>query len=205
MIRVLDARFFTTATEPHQYPKPAFPEVAFAGRSNVGKSSMINTLCGRRKLVRVSNTPGRTRTLNFFDVDLEIEKKKRTLRLCDLPGYGYAKASKQDRDIWRKMISAYLEGRTALKAVVAIVDGEIGAQDSDRQMIEYLDGSPAQVLVAATKIDRVAKSKWYGRRQKISEELGVPIEAVVPFSSTERLGVDEVWDRLVGVTVSRPS
>src|SRR5689334_7900573 len=114
MIRVLDARFFTTATEPRQYPKPAFPEVAFAGRSNVGKSSMINTLCGRRKLVRVSNTPGRTRTLNFFDVDLEVDKKKKTLRLCDLPGYGYAKASKGDRDDWRHMISTYLEARSVL-------------------------------------------------------------------------------------------
>jgi len=202
VIRVLDARFFTTATEPHQYPKPAFPEVAFAGRSNVGKSSMINTLCSRRKLVRVSNTPGRTRTLNFFDVDLEVDKKKRTLRLCDLPGYGYAKASKADREAWREMISEYLEGRSALKAVVAIVDAEVGAQESDVQMIDYLsqaDG-PA-VLVAATKIDRVAKSKWFGRRQKIAQELQVPLEAVVPFSSTERIGVDAVWDRLVGAMV----
>ncbi len=203
MIRVLDARFFTTATQPSQYPKPAFPEIAFAGRSNVGKSSMINTLCGRRKLVRVSNTPGRTRTLNFFDVDLEVEKKKRTLRLCDLPGYGYAKASKADRSDWQDMIQAYLEGRDALKAVVAIVDAEVGAQASDVQMIEYLaqtDGP--QVLVAATKIDRVAKSKWYGRRQKIAEALQVPLEAVVGFSSTERIGFDAVWDRLLGATVA---
>lgn len=202
MIRVLDARFFTTATEPHQYPKPAFPEVAFAGRSNVGKSSMINALCGRRKLVRVSNTPGRTRTLNFFDVDLEIEKRKKTLRLCDLPGYGYAKASKQDRDIWRKMISVYLEHRAPLRAIVAIVDADIGAQESDQQMIDYLSSvSGPAVLVAATKIDKVAKSKWFGRRQKIAEALQVPLEAVVPFSSTEPYGVGGVWDRLVGATL----
>ncbi len=204
MIRVLDARFFTTATEPKQYPKPAFPEVAFAGRSNVGKSSMINALCGRRKLVRVSNTPGRTRTLNFFDVDLEIDKKKRTIRLCDLPGYGYAKASKVDRDAWRKMISAYLEGREPLRAVVAIVDGEIGAQDSDVQMIEYLAEVAPRVLVAATKIDRVPKSKWFGRRQKIAEALQVPLEAVVPVSSTDHIGLDAVWDRLVGATLAPP-
>lgn len=204
MIRVLDARFLTTATEPKQYPKPAFPEVAFAGRSNVGKSSMINALCGRRKLVRVSNTPGRTRTLNFFDVDLEIDKKKRTFRLCDLPGYGYAKASKVDRDAWRKMISAYLEGREPLRAVVAIVDGEIGAQDSDIQMIEYLAEVAPKVLVAATKIDRVPKSKWFGRRQKIAEALQVPIEAVVAVSSTDHIGLDAVWDRLVGATLAPP-
>ncbi|MBK7858649.1 MAG: YihA family ribosome biogenesis GTP-binding protein [Archangiaceae bacterium] len=205
MIRVLDARFFTTATQAHQYPKPAFPEVAFAGRSNVGKSSMINALCGRKKLVRVSNTPGRTRTLNFFDVDLEVEKKKRTLRLCDLPGYGYAKASKTDRDQWRKMISEYLDERSVLKAVVAIVDAEIGAQDSDIQMIEYLSAgnSAAQILVVATKIDRVAKSKWFGRRQKISEALQVPLEAVVAFSSTERHGIDTVWDRLLAAAAAK--
>lgn len=204
MIRVLDAQFFTTATQPHQYPKPAFPEVAFAGRSNVGKSSLINALCGRRKLVRVSNTPGRTQTLNFFDVDLEIDKKKRTVRLCDLPGYGYAKASKTDRDIWRKMISTYLEGRVVLKAVVAIVDGEIGAQDSDVQMIEYLSEGGAQILIAATKIDRVAKSKWFGARQKIAATLQVPLEAVVAVSSTEKIGLDAVWDRLVGATLAAP-
>ena len=204
MIRVLDARFLTTATEAHQYPKPAFPEVAFAGRSNVGKSSMINTLAGRRKLVRVSNTPGRTRTLNFFDVDLEVDKKKRTVRLCDLPGYGYAKASKTDRDAWRKMISTYLLGRAVLKAVVSIVDAEVGALESDVQMIDYLsEASGPAVLVAATKIDRVAKSKWFGRRQKIAETLRVPLEAVVPFSSTDRIGVDAVWDRLVGATLTR--
>jgi GTP-binding protein len=202
VIRVIDARFFTTATEPHQYPKPTFPEVAFAGRSNVGKSSMINSLCGRKKLVRVSNTPGRTQTLNFFDVDLEVDKRKKTIRLCDLPGYGYAKASKADRDAWQQMISRYLEGRTALRAVVAIVDAEVGAQGSDVQMIEYLaavDG--LKVLVAATKIDRVARSKWFGRRQKIAEALQVPLEAVVAFSATERHGVDGVWDRLVGAVV----
>ena len=204
MIRVLDARFFTTATEAHQYPKPVFPEVAFAGRSNVGKSSMINALCKRKKLVRVSNTPGRTQTLNFFDVDLEIEKKKRTIRLCDLPGYGYAKASKTDRDVWRKMISRYLETRSVLKAVVAIVDGEIGAQESDVQMIEYLSQAGPQILVAATKIDRVAKSKWFGVRQKISQTLQVPLEAVVTVSSTEKLGLDGVWDRLVGATFAPP-
>jgi GTP-binding protein len=204
MIRVLDARFFTTATEPKQYPKPAFPEFAFAGRSNVGKSSMINALCGRRKLVRVSNTPGRTRTLNFFDVDLEIDKKKRTFRLCDLPGYGYAKASKVDRDAWRKMISSYLEQREPLRAVVAIVDGEIGAQDSDVQMIEYLAEVAPKVLVAATKIDRVPKSKWFGRRQKIAQALQVPLEAVVPVSSTDHIGLDAVWDRLVGATLPQP-
>jgi GTP-binding protein len=201
MIRVLDARFLTTATNASQYPKPTLPEVAFAGRSNVGKSSMINTLCARKKLVRVSNTPGRTRTLNFFDVDLEVDKRKRTLRLCDLPGYGYAKASKADREGWRNMINEYLTQRPALVAVVAIVDGEIGPMESDRQLLGFLSEASPRILVAATKLDRVPKSKRAGQLQKVTQGLEVPAEAVVGFSAVEKLGVESVWDRLVGATL----
>jgi GTP-binding protein len=201
MIRVLDARFLTTATKGSQYPKPTLPEVAFAGRSNVGKSSMINTLVNRKKLVRVSNTPGRTRTLNFFDVDLEVDKRKRSLRLCDLPGYGYAKASKADRDDWRQMINEYLTQRPALVAVVAIVDGEIGPLDSDRQLIGFLSEASPRILVAATKLDRVPKTKRAGQLQKVTQGLEVPAEAVVGFSAVERMGVEAVWDRLVGATL----
>jgi GTP-binding protein len=202
MIRVLDARFLTTATNLEQCPKPSLPEIAFAGRSNVGKSSMINTLCGRKKLVRVSNTPGRTRTLNFFDVDLEVDKKrKRTFRLCDLPGYGYAKASKSERHQWQAMISDYLTKRSALVAVVAIVDAEVGPLDSDRALLGFLSEAPAGVLVAATKLDRVPTSKRAGRLSVVTQGLDVPAEAVVGFSAVERLGVDAVWDRLVGATL----
>jgi GTP-binding protein len=201
MIRVLDARFLTTATNASQYPKPTLPEIAFAGRSNVGKSSMINTLCARKKLVRVSNTPGRTRTLNFFDVDLEVDKRKRTLRLCDLPGYGYAKASKADREGWRNMINEYLTARPALAAVVAIVDGEIGPMESDRQLLGFLSEASPRILVAATKLDRVPKSKRAGQLQKVTQGLEVPAEAVVGFSAVEKLGVESVWDRLVGATL----
>ena len=118
-MRVVDARFVTTAVAPEGYPRGDLPEVAFVGRSNVGKSSMINTLAGRKKLVRVSNTPGRTRTLNFFEVDLELAPGQRTrVRFADLPGYGYAKVSKAERESWEEMITSYLEGRPALKAVV---------------------------------------------------------------------------------------
>ena len=115
MIRVLDARFLTTAVEEGGWPPADTPEIAFVGRSNVGKSSMINTLTGRRKLVRVSNTPGRTRTLNFFDVVLERGEARRTVRLADLPGYGYAKVSKTERLGWDQMITGYLQRRTALR------------------------------------------------------------------------------------------
>jgi GTP-binding protein len=204
MIRVLEARFITSATTLDQCPKPWLPEVAFAGRSNVGKSSMINTLCARKKLVRVSNTPGRTRLLNFFDVDLEVDKKKRSVRLCDLPGYGYAKASKVERDQWQGMISEYLTNRPVLVAVVAIVDGEVGALDSDRQLISFLSQASPQILVVATKLDRVPKTKRALQAQRVAEGLDVPAEAVVGFSAVEKLGVDAVWDRLVGATLRHP-
>ncbi|MGQ0506107.1 MAG: ribosome biogenesis GTP-binding protein YihA/YsxC [Myxococcaceae bacterium] len=200
MIQVLDARFVATAVDPAGYPKGELPEVAFVGRSNVGKSSMINTLAARRKLVRVSNTPGRTKTLNFFEVDLSQDKVKRTLRLADLPGYGFAKASKTERAQWKTMIDAYLSERKLLKAVVSIVDGEIGPSEEDRQMIDYLQEKDRRILVVATKIDRLTKARRKPQVQKIARDLEVPLEVVVPFSSTDKIGVDEVWEALLSVT-----
>jgi GTP-binding protein len=197
VIKILDARFVITAVSPDQYPKQEHPELAFVGRSNVGKSSMINTLAQRKKLVRVSNTPGRTKTLNFFDIDLEQDGKKRTVRLTDLPGYGFAKAAKSERASWKKMIDSYLEKREGLSAVVSIIDGEVGPTEEDHQMIEYLTEQEPKILVVATKIDRLVKSKRKPRLDALAEELGIPREVIFPFSATEKLGVDEVWDALL--------
>jgi GTP-binding protein len=193
MIKVLDAQFVTTATKPEQYPREPLPEVAFVGRSNVGKSSMINTLAQRKKLVRVSNTPGRTRTLNFFDITVEHRAKKRVIRLCDLPGYGFAKASKAEREQWSVMIETYLRERHTLKLVVSIIDGEIGPSTDDVQMLDVLQEMPPKILVAATKIDRLAKTKRAGRVAALSKQLDLPAGVLVGFSATERIGVDEVW------------
>jgi GTP-binding protein len=203
VIHVLDARFVITAVEPKGYPSADVPEIAFVGRSNVGKSSMINTLAQRRKLVRVSNTPGRTRTLNFFDVDLELGKQRRTVRLADLPGYGFAKASKAERTAWEKMITRYLTERASLKAVVAIVDGEVGPSGDDAKMIDYLLDAERQILVVATKIDRIAKAHRKPRLREISEALEVPAETVLAFSAKEPIGHDEVWETLLDVTYPR--
>jgi GTP-binding protein len=199
VIKVLDARFVTTGTEPKHYPKEPTPEVAFVGRSNVGKSSMINTLANRRKLVRVSNTPGRTRTLNFFDIDLEWKAAKQTIRLADLPGYGFAKVSKSERQAWQKMIETYLKERKPLKVVVSIVDAEIGPTEDDVGMIDWLADTSPRVMVVATKIDRIPKAKRKPALKDISQKLDVPLEAVLPFSSTDKLGLDEVWEALCGV------
>ncbi|WP_257456415.1 ribosome biogenesis GTP-binding protein YihA/YsxC [Archangium lipolyticum] len=198
MIKILDARFLTTAVEPKGYPAGvATPEVAFVGRSNVGKSSMINALAGRKKLVRVSNTPGRTRTINFFDVDVEGEGKRHTVRFADLPGYGFAKVSKTERASWQSMITTYLEKRRDLKVVVSIIDAEVGPTSDDFQTLDYLQEAKRPILVVATKIDRLPKARRKPRLQALAEELSLPREAVLAFSATEKLGLDEVWDALL--------
>lgn len=200
MIKILDARFITTAVEPKGYPTSLAPEVAFVGRSNVGKSSMINALTARKKLVRVSNTPGRTRALNFFDVDVERDGKKHLVRFADLPGYGFAKVSKTERSDWQKMITTYLEKRRDLKAVVSIIDAEVGPTSDDFQTLDYLQEAKRPILVVATKIDRLPKARRKPRLNDLSEQLSLPREAVLAFSSTDKLGVDEVWDALLNVT-----
>jgi GTP-binding protein len=196
VIRVLDARFLTTAVEESGWPAGDVPEVAFVGRSNVGKSSMINALTGRRKLVRVSGTPGRTRTLNFFEVVLDRDGERRTVRLADLPGYGFARVSRAERAGWERMITTYLQRRRALRGVVAIVDAEVGATEDDVRTLAYLVEAGRRVLVAATKLDRVGKSHRKPRLAATAKRLSVPRDTVVGFSATEKLGVPEVWESL---------
>ncbi|MBJ6764309.1 YihA family ribosome biogenesis GTP-binding protein [Myxococcaceae bacterium JPH2] len=197
MIKILDARFVTTAVELKGLPTDHAAEVAFVGRSNVGKSSMINTLTQRKKLVRVSNTPGRTRTLNFFDVDLERDGVRHTVRLADLPGYGFAKASKTDKAQWQQMITSYLQNRHRLEVVVSIIDAEVGPTEDDLLTLDYLQAHSRRILVVATKVDRLTKAQRKPRLHALAEQLALPREAVMPFSSTERLGVDEVWGTLL--------
>jgi GTP-binding protein len=195
--RVLSADFLTTATEPRGYPNTPAPEIAFVGRSNVGKSSMINKLSMRKKLVRVSNTPGRTKTLNFFDVHLEHKGKSRTVRLCDLPGYGFAKASKSERAQWQSMISTYLETRRDLKVIVCIIDAEVGPTSDDLKMLDYLVNQKPKLLVAATKIDRLNLARRKPRILELQRTLELPEGAVVGFSSHEEIGRGEMWDILL--------
>ncbi|XXF75536.1 ribosome biogenesis GTP-binding protein YihA/YsxC [Myxococcaceae bacterium GXIMD 01537] len=197
MIRVLDAQFVTTAVEPKGYPTGHGAEVAFVGRSNVGKSSMINALTGRKKLVRVSNTPGRTRTLNFFDVDLERGGKRHRVRLADLPGYGFAKASKADKAQWETMITTYLEKRHHLEVVVSIIDAEVGPTPDDLATLDYLQAHKRRVMVVATKMDKLPKAKRKPRLSELAQQMSLPLEAVLPFSAVEKLGVEETWAALL--------
>lgn len=198
-IKVLSAEFVTTATKLEEYPRHPLPEVAFVGRSNVGKSSMINALAHRKKLVRVSHTPGRTKTLNFFDVTLEHRAKKRVLRLCDLPGYGFAKVSKAERLQWDKMIDVYLANRHTLKVVVTIIDAEVGPTSDDLEMLDFLQDKPPRILVVATKLDRLGKAARKPKLDAIRKQLELPENSLLGFSAHENLGHDDVWRTLLGI------
>ncbi len=202
-IRPVEARFVTTAVGPEGYPTGGTPEIAFVGRSNVGKSSMINTLSGRKKLVRVSNTPGRTRTLNFFDVDLVRGDVRRSVRFADLPGYGFAKVQKTQRATWEEMITSYLERREELRGVVSIIDAEVGPTPDDVRTLGYLRRAGRPTLVVATKLDRLAKARRRPKLRAIAQTLGVEPEWVLGFSATEKLGLTEVLEAVWELTGMR--
>lgn len=202
-MHILDARFVASASQQAQYPPANWPEIAFVGRSNVGKSSMINSLMRRTKMVRVSNTPGRTRTLNFFDVDFEHAVSRKTIRVCDLPGYGFAKVSKDERDQWKKMIERYLVTRPSLRVVVLVIDGEIGPTPRDEAMASFLQEAPPKILVVATKMDRVGKNRRRGLIDAAAKTLALPKEAVLGFSATDGTGWEDVWKALRGHATER--
>jgi GTP-binding protein len=145
-----------SASDPRGFPRPDLPELAFAGRSNVGKSSLLNALVGVPGLARTSNTPGRTRLVNWFRVE---PPQGKPLAFVDLPGYGYAKVAKSERAAWQPLVEAYLERREVLRAVLVLVDARRGGEAEEAELLEYLTGAgvPAQVIL--TKADKLAKAK----------------------------------------------
>ncbi len=197
-LQVVSAEFARTATRPEEWPRGPVPELAFVGRSNVGKSSMLNALTRRKGLARVSNTPGRTRALQFFDVAYRPTPaaRPRTVRFCDLPGYGYAKVSKAERDRWAAMIEDYLRGRDVLRAVVLIVDARHAPAESDHDALAFLRATGRRVLVAATKMDKLAKTRRGAALRAVEEALGIPRGEAVPFSAIEGTGADALWLRI---------
>jgi GTP-binding protein len=201
MKRVVEAEFLKTATRRAEWPAEQLPEIAFVGRSNVGKSSMLNALAHRDGLARVSSTPGRTQALQFFRVLRRDSPaaRPRPLRFCDLPGYGFAKVSKAERDRWAAMIEEYLRERDALMAVVLIVDARHEPTESDREALAFLAAHGREVLVAATKIDKVVKSRRFAAVRAIAQGLGIGQEGVVPFSAVEGTGTDALWTRIAAL------
>jgi GTP-binding protein len=193
-MRVREARFLKSAEAKAHWPPDDRPEVAIGGRSNVGKSSLINALTGRKALARVSSTPGRTRHLNFMDVTLGVPPGATVdLRLCDLPGYGFARAPKTERRRWGPMIEQYIETRARLALVIHIVDSRHPPTDLDLQMVAWLDGLGRRALVVATKIDKIGKGRRGAVLQGLRRDLGVD---VVAFSAVTGEGRDGVWERV---------
>lgn len=199
-MKVLAADFVTTAVNPSGWPPADPPEIAFVGRSNVGKSSMLNRLSGRKAIARVSGTPGRTRALNFFDVTVGLGRRKQVVRFCDLPGYGFAKVSKTERAQWVQMIEGYLRERESLKAVVVIVDGKVGPTQDDVDMLHWLEETGRRPIVVATKMDRMPKAHRAGRLRQIEAQLQMVPRTLTGFSSEEAIGKEDVWARILEAT-----
>jgi GTP-binding protein len=173
-------------------PDANLPEVAFAGRSNVGKSSLINKLIRRKKFARVSNTPGRTREINFFAVNAQFV-------LADLPGYGYAKVSKERKAAWRPLIEGYLKRSPSLRGVVLLLDVRRYPTDDDLQMLEFLAELGTPTIIVATKIDKLKRAERQARFGALAREAGVELEQLIPFSAINSEGRDELAEAIVGL------
>lgn len=188
-MQVNTAEFVKSATAPEHYPPPDRPEVAFGGRSNVGKSSLINTLLNRRKLVKVSGRPGHTQLINFFNVNDE-------LYAVDLPGYGFAKVPEDVKAKWGPMIEDYLAHRPNLRALVVIMDLRRGPRNEDIQLIEAAPHFGIQPILVFTKADKLAKQKRDKQVRKIAGEFGIEPRDLIVFSSLDKTGVDPLWKRI---------
>ena len=190
-MRVL-ARFLMAASDVGQFPVPALPEVAFLGRSNVGKSSVINSLLGT-KIAKTSSTPGRTRSINFFEVRW-AGKPAPELIFTDLPGYGFARIAREVSARWPEFIEPYLKGRPNLSLCLALIDVNIPAQESDQQLVEFLENSGRTFLVVATKADRLSGNQLQNSLRAMRERF--PSVTIVPFSARTGAGRNELWQAI---------
>jgi len=187
----MEVTFVKSAYRESHYPPPDRPEVAFAGRSNVGKSSLINTLVHRRGLAKTSATPGRTQALNFFSVADRFY-------LVDLPGYGYAVASREAKKSWQRMIEIYLSHRDNLRAVVVILDIRRDPSKGDVELIQWLKEYRRKVILVLTKSDKLSRHQVISRAQSIGEELkGISEDLPTVFSAKTRQGGEEIWGKII--------
>jgi len=193
-----ECRFFYAAQRLDQLPEPGLPEVAFAGRSNVGKSTLINALTGRKSLARASNTPGRTRQLNFFDLGSR-------LTLVDMPGYGYAQAAKEVKEDWQGLMFEYLRGRPTLRRVVLLLDSRIEIKASDLAVMDLLDRAAVTYQLVLTKADGVKHGALVRKRDEVSALIGKHPAAhpeLLATSSESGLGIEALRAGLGGLSLS---
>lgn len=184
---VNNVELIISAVRPEQYPETDLPEYALAGRSNVGKSSFINTMIRRKSMARISQKPGKTQTLNFYKIE-------EALFFVDVPGYGFAKVSKTEREKWGVMIETYITSREQLRGVIQIVDLRHKPTEDDRMMYEFLKYYEIPVIVVATKADKIPRSKWQKNTKIVRETLDFdPDDKFVLFSSETKMGKDEAW------------
>lgn len=191
-MKIVSAEFLISAVSPEQFPPPYVPEIAFLGKSNVGKSSLINVLLNRKHLVKTSGTPGKTRAINFFLINGRF-------RFVDLPGYGFAKVSQAERRAWQGLSESYLTAREALRGVVMILDARHPGSPLDTEMKTWLDHLGVPALLVANKADKLGKSQIAKQLKAFAAELSPttkPIAKPIPCSAKTRLGRDEIWSQL---------
>ena len=176
-----------------QLPKPTTPEVSFVGRSNVGKSSLLNRLLGRKQLARVSSVPGKTANINFFDVD--------GAKFVDLPGYGYAKVSHTEKQRWADLIGGYFEQERSFNLVISLVDIRHEAQKLDLQMVDFLAEAELPFVVALTKADKITRNKQNQAAAALRSSFGLAQEQIIITSSETGLGIDELRRRIEDATL----
>lgn len=189
-MKIETTRFVRSAVEEKDFLEDGVPQIAFAGRSNVGKSSLLNRMLGRKALARISSKPGKTRAVNYFMINSQFY-------FVDLPGFGYAKVSKQERREWAVLMERYLRGALATARVVQLVDAKVGATPLDIQAMEYLRGMEAQPIVVATKIDRISRNKRKVALDRIQQDLALGEgRRPIPCSAQTGEGVKEIWKEI---------
>ncbi|KGR74417.1 ribosome biogenesis GTP-binding protein YihA/YsxC [Ureibacillus sinduriensis] len=189
-MKVHNVEMVISAVKPEQYPEDGLPEFALAGRSNVGKSSFINKMIGRKALARISSKPGKTQTLNFYKIEEQ-------LFFVDVPGYGYAKVSKSEREAWGKMIERYITARSVLRAVVLIIDLRHPPTNDDIMMYDFLKYYNIPAIIIATKADKIKKGKWDQHKKVVRDTLEMDKnDPLIVFSSETGLGFEQAWQEI---------
>lgn len=191
-MKQLNSSFLVSASGKDNWPHSDLPEIVVVGRSNVGKSSFINALTGRKKLAYVGSTPGKTQLINFFDIDGQWA-------LVDVPGYGYAKLSQAQLRQMGRMMDDYFGERKQIAGVVCLVDARHAPSADDLDMIDYFKQTGRRIIIGATKIDKVPKTKRQAALKVISRDLQIPMKSIYPISSVEKSGFDEIYQAILGL------